>query len=128
MRLDIKPLSVNEAWQGRRYRTDSYKKYQRDIALLLRPMEIPEGDLEITINWGFSNMRSDVDNPVKCFIDCLQKKYGFNDSRIKKMIVEKFKVSTGEDYIEFELRPASLLTMWNEREEHYRKKNKEMIN
>lgn len=103
MRINIKPLSVNQAWQGKRFKTKTYKTYERNVLLMLRPMTIPEGELEMTINWGFSNMLSDVDNPVKCFVDCLQKKYGFNDSRVKRMIVEKFKVSKGEEYIEFSI-------------------------
>jgi len=102
MIINIKPLSVNKAWQGKRFKTKEYKTYERDVLLLLRPMRIPEhDDLEIRISWGFSNMLSDVDNPVKCFVDCLQKKYGFNDARVRKMTIEKFKVSKGDEYIEF---------------------------
>ena len=35
MRIKIKPLSVNDAWQGRRFKTDNYKKYERDLMLIL---------------------------------------------------------------------------------------------
>ena len=28
MRLDIKPLSVNEAWQGRRVKTKKYRDFE----------------------------------------------------------------------------------------------------
>jgi len=34
MRVDIKPLSVNEAWRGRRFKTPEYRKYERDILTL----------------------------------------------------------------------------------------------
>jgi len=103
MRLNIKPLSVNEAWQGKRYKTPQYKRYERDVILLLRPMEIPEGPLELHITWGFSNAASDLDNPAKLFIDCLQKKYGFDDKRITKLVLEKVKVKKGEEFIEWEV-------------------------
>ena len=63
--------------------------------------EIPDGDLQLTIYAGVSNMNMDADNVVKPFVDILQKKYSFNDRRIKKLIVEKGKVKKGEEYIEF---------------------------
>lgn len=101
MRIDIKPLSVNEAWQGRRYKTDSYKAYEREVLFTLMPYEIPEGALFIALEFGFSNANADIDNPVKLFIDILQKKYGFNDSRISDLHIKKRKVKKGAEYVEF---------------------------
>lgn len=103
MRLNIKPLSVNQVWQGKRFKTKAYKTYERDVLLLLRPMEIPEGLLQIHIIWGFSSNGSDYDNPIKPFQDCLQKKYGFNDNRLKRAIIDVEKVAKGQEYIEFEI-------------------------
>tara|TARA_R110000822_G_scaffold95314_5_gene218053 strand:+ start:4200 stop:4523 length:324 start_codon:yes stop_codon:yes gene_type:complete len=105
MRLDIKPLSVNEAWQGRRFKTDKYKKYISDVLKILRPIEIPEGDLELYLKFGFSSASSDFDNPVKCFVDCLQKKYGFNDKRIKRCVIEVDSVKKGDEFIDWVLMP-----------------------
>ena len=102
--LDIKPMSVNTAWQGRRFRTDTYKKYQRDIAMILPKFEVPEGLLELWLEFGFSNSLSDFDNPIKPFVDCLQKQYGFNDRRIKRAHIEVFNVSKGEEFITFDLK------------------------
>jgi len=104
MRLDIKPLSVNDAWRGRRFKTDKYKSYERDILILLSPMEIPEGNLELYLKWGFSSTGSDWDNPIKPFQDCLQKKYDFNDNRVVRAITEKVKVKKGDEFIEFEIK------------------------
>jgi len=111
VRLDISPMSVNKAWQGKRYRTDVYKRYQKDIASLLRPMSVPEGLLEIHITWGFSSSLSDFDNPVKPFVDCLQAKYEFNDRVIKRAIIDVDMVEKGREYIEFELLPLSSLLL-----------------
>ena len=106
-RIPVKPLTVNRAWKGRRFKTDEYKAFEIHVKSKLKKMDIPEGELEITLNWGFSNYgASDWDNPIKPFQDCLQKCLGFNDNRIKRAIVEKFKVPKGEEYIEFELRGA----------------------
>lgn len=103
MRIPIKPLSVNECWQGRRFKTPAYKRYERDVGLLLKPLSIPEGPLELIVTWGLSNMGADVGNPEKPFTDILQAKYGFNDNRIHRMVLEKVRVSKGSEFIEFEI-------------------------
>lgn len=105
MRIDIKPLSVNEAWQGRRYKTKKYNKYINEVSAQLLPFKVPDGDLELVISFGLSNRASDIDNPLKCFIDCLQKKYDFDDRRIYKLSVEKIITKKGHEFIEWEMMP-----------------------
>ena len=105
MILNIKPLSVNEAWKGKRFKTPKYKSYERDVLLMLPKMIIPDGQLCIRIKWGFSSAGSDIDNPCKPFLDCLQKKYGFNDSRVYRLLLDKEKVKKGSEFIEFEILP-----------------------
>jgi len=108
MRLPIKPFSTNGAWittrRGTRIKSKAYRKYIADILLLLRPMKIPETPLDLTITWGFSSKGSDIDNPAKPFIDCLQKKYGFNDNRIYKLTLLREQVDKGAEFIDFEIR------------------------
>ncbi len=101
--LPIKPLSVNNAWKGKRYKTARYTRYQRDVLLLLPNFKVPSGLLQIKIDMGFSNKAADWDNPIKLFVDILQKKYGFDDKRIMKGIVTKTIVAKGQEYIKFEL-------------------------
>jgi len=114
VKIDIKPLSVNDAWKGRRYKTDDYKRFEKQVLILLpKEMYIPEGDLVLHLEWGFSSAASDYDNPIKPFQDCLEKKYGFNDNRIKRGTQEKFKVNKGEEYIRFKI-------------EEYKQKTKEL--
>jgi Holliday junction resolvase RusA-like endonuclease len=103
MRINIKPLSVNEAWQGKRFKTKKYKQYEKDVLLMLPKVKINDVPMTLAINFGFSNKMSDVDNPVKCFVDCLQKKYGFNDRNIHRMILVKDLVKKGDEYIEFNI-------------------------
>lgn len=102
-RLDIKPLSVNEAWQGKRFKTKKYKAYERDVLLMLGEFTVPSGPLTLSLVFGFSSAASDIDNPVKCFTDCLQKKYGFNDSRIHELHVSKVKVKNGDEFIDWDV-------------------------
>ena len=105
MRLNIKPLSINDAWQGKRFKTDKYKKYERDLLLILpRDYPVPkDGNLRLYVLWGLSSSLSDWDNPIKPFVDVLQQKYGFNDKRIKRGNVEVLQVEKGAEFIEFEL-------------------------
>jgi len=103
IKLDIKPLSVNQAWKGRRYKTDLYKSYERNVSLLLPKVDFPEGSVHLSLVFGFSNKGSDIDNPLKPFLDILQKVYGFNDKDIYKLSVEKKVVKKGKEFIEFEV-------------------------
>ena len=104
MRVNIKPLSVNQVWQGRRFKTPIYKKYENELLFILPKMKIPEGKLELTIVFGFSSSASDWDNPIKPFQDILQKRYSFNDSRVYKATIIKEIVKKGEEFIEFNIK------------------------
>lgn len=105
MKLDIKPLTINKCWRGgRRFRTREYLSYTEDVSHLLRPLTLPEENLELNIRAGFSNSGADLDNMAKPFIDILQKKYGFNDNRIYKLTLIKEIVAKGKEYIDFELK------------------------
>jgi Holliday junction resolvase RusA-like endonuclease len=89
--------------EGKRFATPKYKRYQRDICAMLPKMTIPEGFLELHLTFGFSSANSDFDNPVKCFVDCLQKKYDFNDRMIKRCVIDVEHVKKGKEFIDWEL-------------------------
>jgi Holliday junction resolvase RusA-like endonuclease len=99
--VDIKPLSVNQVWRGRRCKTKLYEKYERDLALLLPTLVVPDGRLSLVIEVGFSNTSADIDNPVKPFLDILQKKYDFDDKQIYQLSIIKKIVKKGCEYIAF---------------------------
>lgn len=102
-RLDIKPLSVNGAFTGVRYKTPEYKSYAKEVLLKLKPIRVPEGNVAINYKFGLSNSGADLDNCVKQFQDLLCAKYGFNDNRIYRIIAEKEIVGKGKEFIEFEI-------------------------
>lgn len=104
MRIEIKPLSVNEVWQGKRFKTPKYKHYEKEVMLTLKPMQIKGGKLSLLLRFGLSSKNADIDNPVKPFVDCLQKRYGFNDRHIYKLTVEKVDVAKGQEFIEFDIK------------------------
>ena len=91
-RINIKPLSVNKAYRGRRFKSADYKNYTEELMLCLDPVELPEGPLEAFYTWGVSNLRFDVDNACKPFQDVLCDFLGIDDSRIYKITMEKVKM------------------------------------
>jgi Holliday junction resolvase RusA-like endonuclease len=103
IKLDIKPLTVNQAWQGKRFKTPKYNKYINDMMMILPKFEVVDEKMELHIIFGLSSKLADIDNPLKCFIDCLQKKYGFNDRNIYRLHVEKVDVKKGCEFIEFDM-------------------------
>ena len=102
MKIDIKPLSVNVAWQGRRFRSKAYKAYQQEVALKLRKITLPEPPYTLLLEFGVSNKAADYDKP---FQDCLQAFYGFNDSQIYEGVQRKVIVPKGEEYVKFSILP-----------------------
>lgn len=102
MRISYKPLSVNEAWQGKRFKTKAYKEYEKTLLLILPKIVVDKtAKLKISFTFGFSNIQSDIDNPVKLLIDIFQKKYKFNDSHVWEISLKKEKVEKGKEFIDF---------------------------
>lgn len=105
IRVKIKPLSVNEAWKGRRFKSKAYANYWKVLFFELLPpkIEMPEPPFQVHFKWGFSSLSSDWDNPIKPLQDILAEKYMFNDKSIKRGIAEVEDVKKGEEFFEFEI-------------------------
>jgi Holliday junction resolvase RusA-like endonuclease len=103
MKLNIKPLSVNEAYQGKRFKTKKHNAFVKECLFLLPKIRlIPQPPYSLFIRIGVS-ANFDVDNALKPFIDVLQKKYGINDRYVHKIEIEKDVVKKGCEYIFFDL-------------------------
>ena len=103
MIVHIKPLSVNECWKGRRFKTDKYKAYIILLMSKLSKVDIPKGKLMLTVTWGLSSKNADWDNPIKPFQDILQLKHTFNDRWVYKAIIEKVDVKKGDEFIDYKI-------------------------
>ena len=99
IKIDIKPLSVNKAWQGKRFKSREYETYEKLMLCMLPAMQIPEPPYRLFYEFGFSNTQSDYDNPCKPLGDILQKKYGFNDKEIYEAHIRKRIVKKGQEYL-----------------------------
>jgi len=103
MSIKIKPLSVNAAFKGRRFKTEAYKAYEQELYYQLPEMEVPKKELYLKIVVGLSSKNADIDNVLKPAIDVMQKKYGFNDKQIYILVAHKIDVKKGKEFIDFEI-------------------------
>ena len=104
-RINVKALSINKAYRGRRFRTPDYDSYESEVMYKL-PREIEfdrEEDIELHLLVGLSSKNADLSNTIKCFEDILQKKYSFNDKKVAKIVMEKEMVAKGDEFIEFNI-------------------------
>ena len=63
--LKIKPLSVNKAWQGKRFKTPEYKKYEIQMLRMLPNIKINEFK-QLKIKCGFIWLRNaDMDTSAR---------------------------------------------------------------
>jgi Holliday junction resolvase RusA-like endonuclease len=104
VKINLKPLSVNECWRGRRQKTVKYLRYQTDMIFMLpNDFKLPEPPFEVHYQFGFSSTASDLDNPVKPFQDILSKRYKFDDKLISKIVITKEAVKKGKEYVKFQI-------------------------
>ena len=101
--IKIVPLSINAAFQGRRFKTPTYSKYESIVLIMLPKISIPEPPFKVNIQLGFSSTLSDIDNPLKPILDILQKKYNINDKDIFELNVKKEIVKKKNEYFAFEI-------------------------
>lgn len=104
--VQIKPISLNHAYRGRRFATDELKRFKRDLGRLLPRtlnVEANRGQLRVSYEFGVSSKSCDGDNLIKVFQDTLASFYGFNDRQIYEWSVKKVDVSKGDEYITFEI-------------------------
>ena len=110
-RINIKPISINEMYVGKkdgtRFKAKKYTKWLIDVGYMLPKIQMPNAPYKITYEFGFSSRGSDIDNHVKPFQDVLQKKYGFNDNKIYEFTAKKVIVNTGKEFIKFKIEPLS---------------------
>lgn len=104
--LKIKPLSVNAAWQGRRFKTKECNEYCKTLEMLLPRKRVDGEYYALHLKFHLKNFaRTDSDNLVKLLQDALVKKGMISDDRkIVKHILEKFPSSF--DWIEWEVVPV----------------------
>ena len=101
--IPMKPISVNNCWQGKRFKTKEYKQFAERMKHTLVPSKLPNAPYSFELVFGFSNKAADIDNPIKPTFDILQEKYGFNDKEIYQLNVRKEIVKKGDEFIKIKI-------------------------
>lgn len=80
--IPLKPLPVSRAWQGRRFKTQAYKRWERDASIFV-PKDTLKGKVEVTVEmWLKHDKTTDVDNQMKSLLDTLTKCGVYEDDRM----------------------------------------------
>ena len=111
IKLPIHALSINRAFQGRRFKTGECKQYCKDLFTLLPKNIHITGFVEVHLKFHLKNWkRTDGDNLVKVLTDCIVQSGIIEDDRkIMKYVIEKFGAETDSievEIVEFELKEA----------------------
>lgn len=103
-RVNIRPLSVNEGYTGRRWKTEEHRVWHKSVLFLLpSKLQVPPPPYEIYLKFGFSSEKSDFDNCIKFFVDTIAEKYKFNDKKIRRAVIDIEIVDKRKEFVEFSL-------------------------
>lgn len=93
VKLNIKPISVNAAFQGRRFKTVECMRYEDELWYALPQKAMVMGEVEIWFEIYLVNYaRTDISNLIKVTEDILVKKgYIEDDRKVKVMHISKIK-------------------------------------
>lgn len=89
--IPLKPISVNDAYRGRRYKTKQLAQFKRQAALLCSSLPYTGGDIQIEYIFYLKYpLRSDTDNYIKAMSDVLVEKGVIDDDRyVWRYVAEK---------------------------------------
>ena len=80
--VNLKPLSINIAFKGRRFKTQECKQYEKDLWVLLPKKERVEGKYSLVLDFFLKRPgNTDVSNLIKILEDILVKKEYIKDDR-----------------------------------------------
>ena len=101
----LKPISVNEAFQGRRFKTKECKHWERCFWQMLPQKGKVMGKVQVVYRFFLKNHASlDFDNLIKIMQDMMVKKgYIEDDRKIYRALIEKIPCKA-YDKIEIEIK------------------------
>jgi len=109
MRINIKPFSANNMWQGKKYKTANYKAWREEFGQCLLEArknyvkKTHDGPVDIKMKVHLKNANlSDVDNFIKPIFDALVEHGILKDDRLVQM-VQVSKNKSEEEYISIQI-------------------------
>jgi len=92
--IPIKPISTNQLFQGRRFKTKEYNAFLQAALYFAPKVRMIKGTVSVKLDFFIKNVaRSDVDNLLKGTLDLIVKAGYIEDDRyIYHLKARKFKV------------------------------------
>lgn len=101
MKIELKPLSINCAFQGRRFKTPAHREYETQLLWLLKGHPKYKGWYDIRFDFYLRSYKvSDLSNLIKITEDCLVKAGIVEDDRFCKLMTVA-KHPSRKDYFTF---------------------------
>ena len=105
--LNLKPVSTNKIWQGKRWMSKEGAQFKKDCITLLRAKQVKlkpleQGDMSIHFRFGLSR-DMDTSNCIKLVEDCIALALGVDDIRFRGMTATKERVEKGHEFIAVEI-------------------------
>lgn len=96
LKVNIKPISVNAAFQGKRFKTKACKAYEQALWFSLPRRGTVSGEVEVWFDFFLVNYaRTDISNLVKITEDIIvKKKFIEDDRKVVKMHLTKHRSKT----------------------------------
>jgi Holliday junction resolvase RusA-like endonuclease len=101
--IDIKALSLNNCYRGRRFSTTAKKQYDRALQLLLPKVKVEGPRYTVTLRFFLKDcFRGDLDNLAKVLIDNIVKREIISNDR-NVVEIHLYKRRAPKDRIEIEV-------------------------
>ena len=104
--INLQPLSQNQAWSGKRYKSSQYRQYQQDITAYLRTLSLPsiqpKEKYYFYFEFGIPYMQ-DLSNGIKLLEDIISDYLGINDRDVDSIFCRKIITKKIDAYIKFNI-------------------------
>lgn len=110
IKLEVSPLSVNKAWQGRRFKTKEYDYFEKAVSIVLPFSTVKTDKQELFVHYVYhikNFAMADTFNMEKTLSDMLVKRgYILDDRYIRAGYQRKEKIAEGErEWIDIHIVP-----------------------
>lgn len=102
--IPLRPMSVNYAWRGRKFKTPKYAEFEQDCFRFIKGVKT-NGEVEVHFKFYLKKYKiNDLDNFLKPLLDILVKCEMIDDDRFVMRIVAE-KIKSTEDRIDIIIKP-----------------------
>lgn len=104
--IPIQPLSQNQAWAGKRWKSQDYKTYEAALQIYFHKFTLPKLKKKerfyLYLEFG-ATYRQDCSNGIKLFEDCLCKFLGVDDRDVMAIFTRKIITKKVDSFIRFNI-------------------------